>query len=158
MIRLPLPRPVLLPGVVLALACGLAAGCGGDNTHRVSGKVTFNGQPVPAGKIYFTPDAAKGNTGPTGYADIKDGAFDTAAAGGRGAVGGPTVVAIEGFDPSAPGKPDKEDKSGEVLVKPLFARYETRVDLPAESTTKDFEVPADAAKQKPTKGEVFVNP
>ena len=42
--------------LVLAVA---AAGCGGDGANRVSGKVTFNGKPLPAGKIYFTPDGAK---------------------------------------------------------------------------------------------------
>jgi hypothetical protein len=36
--------------------------------------------------------------------------------------------------------------SEEATVKVLFPRYETTVDIPTSSFTKDFEVPADAAK------------
>ncbi|HVL12026.1 MAG TPA: hypothetical protein VM529_05645 [Gemmata sp.] len=142
-----------------ALACLLLLGCGGEKIYRVSGKVTFKNQPVPAGKIYFMPDGSKGNTGPTGYADIKDGEYDTDAAGGRGAPSGPVIIAVEGTDPSAP--PDKPKKGEEVseesTVKLLFARYELKADLPAEASTKDIEVPAEAAKgptQKKNPGEI----
>jgi hypothetical protein len=121
------------------LLAALAAGCGGADARHVAGTVTFQGRPVPAGKIYFTPDGAKGNAGPTGYADIRNGAYDTAAAGGRGAPPGPVVVAIEGTDPAAPaGKPDR---AGEVVVKALFPPYETAADLSAGGPTKDFDVP-----------------
>jgi hypothetical protein len=138
------------------LLCALALGCGGDRAYRVSGKVSFKNQPVPAGKVYFIPDGSKGNTGPTGYADIKDGSFDTSRSGGRGAVSGPVIIAVEGIDPSAP--PDKADPSGEVTTKLLFARYEMTADLPKSSSTKDITVPEDAAKgPKPAKtGDVIV--
>jgi hypothetical protein len=126
------------------------AGCSGDGTYNVSGKVTFKNAPVPAGKIYFIPDGEKGNTGPTGYADIKDGSYNTSWSGGKGAVGGPTVVAIEGFDPSSPAKVAKGDTSGEQTVKALFPQYEFKVELPRSSTTKDFDVPAEAAKRRDT--------
>ena len=62
----------------------LSVGCGKDEGNRVSGMITFNGQPVPAGKIYFTPDTSKGNSGPTGYADITNGRYDTASEAGKG--------------------------------------------------------------------------
>lgn len=138
-------------GAVAALVCGFALGCGGDGTHRVSGTVTFKGQPVPVGKIYFTPDGAKGNSGPSGYADIKDGRYDTAAAGGRGAIAGAVVISVEGFDPGAkPDTVDKSDTSGEVLIKVLFPRYEVPAELPASASTKDIDVPASAAKPKKT--------
>ncbi|MDY3561226.1 hypothetical protein R5W23_002488 [Gemmata sp. JC673] len=137
-------------GAVAAVACALAVGCGGDGTHRVSGTVTFKGQPVPVGKIYFTPDATKGGSGPSGYADIKDGKYDTASAGGHGAPAGAVVISIEAFDPNAkPDKVDKSDTSGEVLIKSLFPRYEVQADLPASSSTKDVDVPASAATAKP---------
>jgi hypothetical protein len=138
-------------GVFVVLACGLAAGCGGG-TNRISGKVTFKGQPIPAGKITFTPDGSKGNTGPTGYAKIVNGEYDTSAPGGLGAINGPMIVFIEGFDPSA--KPDENTPEGEEAgAKPLFPRYETAYDVPGSASTKDFDVPADAAKPKPkTKG------
>jgi hypothetical protein len=134
-------------GVFVVLACGLAAGCG-SGTNRVSGKVTFKGQPVPAGKIYFIPDGAKGNSGATGYANIVNGEYDTSAAGGMGAIKGPMIVAIEGFDPAAKGKTEKGDTSGEETVKALFPRYETSYDVPGSTSTKDFDVPAEAAKPK----------
>jgi hypothetical protein len=143
-------------GVVAALVSVAALGCGGGDTHRISGKVTFKGQPIPAGKIYFMPDGSKGNTGPTGYANITDGSYDTSAAGGQGILGGPTIVAIEGLDPSA--KPDKADPSGEVTVKSPFPRYETSIDLPRGVTTKDFDVPAEAVKGIQRKGPAVIVP
>lgn len=135
----------LLPAV---LCCGVF-GCGSsDGTVRVSGKVTFKGTPVPAGKIYFMPDGSKGNAGPTGFADIKNGEYDTSATGGRNPTSGPVIIAIEGLDPSAP--PDKPKKgetvSEEATAKLLFARYETTADLPKSASTKDIDVPAEASK------------
>ncbi len=56
------------------------AGCGAGNepkTYHVSGTVTFAGKPVPVGTILFVPDAGKANRGPTGYAVIREGKFDT---------------------------------------------------------------------------------
>jgi len=102
--------------------------------------VTFKGQPIPKGKIQFIPDTSKGNSGPVGFADIKDGAYDTALPGGHGMPGGPMIIKIEGFDPSK----TEKDKSGETLIKPLFPMYQTTADLPKETTTKDFDVPATA--------------
>lgn len=130
-----------LPLLILILTL---TGCGGDGTYRVSGKVTFKGAPVPKGKIYFMPDGSKGNTGPTGFADITDGVFDTSS-GGRGAVKGAVIVAIEGWDPSTTAKKEKGDTSGETTFQVLFARYETSLEITG-STTKDFDVPAEAAK------------
>lgn len=130
-------------------AIGFASlGCGGDGTYRVSGKVTFKGQPVPAGKIYFMPDGSKGNTGATGFADIKDGQYDTSMRNSRGSVSGPIIIAVEGIDPNAPpDKPKKgEEVSAEATAKVLFPRYEMAFEMPQASTVKDIEVPADAAK------------
>jgi hypothetical protein len=147
-----LRRFARLSRLLPALLGLLPLGCGGDGTHHVTGKVNFQGKPVPAGKIYFIPDNSKGNTGPTGYADIKDGFFDTSATGGSGVPPGPLIIAIEGIDPSA--KPDKpkrgEEESGvvseEATGKVLFPRYEVNFEMPKENTTKDIEVPAEAAK------------
>ena len=143
----------LLPAL---LACGAALGCGSEGA-RVSGKVTFKGQPVPAGKIYFTPDGSKGNTGATGYANIQGGSYDTSGAGGHGAPTGPVIVAIEGNDPSAEGKKEKGDTSGEVTVKSLFPRYETTMEV-AGTMTKDFDVPAEAQKGPKTTAKPIVVP
>jgi hypothetical protein len=147
-----------LTWVAPILIAGLVAGCGGDGTYRVSGKVTFNGQPVPAGKIYFIADGSKGNTGPTGFADIKNGSYDTSESGGQGAPAGPVIIAVEGIDPSGP--PPKADPSGEVTAKVLFPRYETTADMPKSASTKDIEVPAAAAKgpSKPAGGQDIIIP
>jgi hypothetical protein len=136
-------RGAFLTRIVTVLLCTLALGCGGDKSYRISGTITFKGQPVPAGMIYFLPDGSKGNTGATGFAKIKDGKYDTAETGGKGVIGGPTIIAIEGIDLSSP--PAKADSS-EVTARVLFPRYETPADLPKASSTKDIEVPADAAK------------
>lgn len=134
------------PALVAVLTCVLVAGCGKSGT-RVSGNVTFKGQPVPAGKIYFYPDTSKGNAGQAGFADIKGGKYDTGAPGGQGVPAGPVIVAIDGLDPAA--RPDKADKSGEATVKALFPRYETKAELPSGTSTKDFDVPASASQPAP---------
>jgi len=147
-------RSVMARGAALLLVAA-AVGCGGGGVHRVSGTVKFKDQPVPAGKVYIFPDASKGNTGPSGFADIKNGSFDTAY-GGKGAVAGPVVFAVEGVDPNA--APDKADPSGDVQAKLLFARYELTAELPAAASTKEIAVPADAAKGPVAPKTGFVSP
>jgi hypothetical protein len=123
----------------------IVTGCGErDAGYHVSGKVTFKGQPVPAGKVYILPDASKGNSGQAGYADIKNGAYDTSAPGGRGAAGGPVVFAVEGIDPQPP--PNAEP---DVTTTVLFARYEQKVELPKEKAVQDINVPDEAANGPP---------
>ena len=60
-------RCLLLTGALLAM---LLTGCGGGpRLGKVSGRVTFNGKPVPTGTIMFYPDAgpaAVGAIGPDG--------------------------------------------------------------------------------------------
>jgi hypothetical protein len=129
--------------LLVAVLSFCITGCGGGpKLYRVSGNVTFAGKPIPEGKIYFTPDGAKENSGAPGFANIKDGKYDTSGAGGQGHGGGPMAVRIEGS--SGIGSADDA-----VSVPPLFQPYETTADLPKSSTTKDFDVPASAADAKP---------
>jgi hypothetical protein len=123
---------------VCLLSVAVFLGCSSSDVTRfdVSGTVTFDGQPVPAGTISFQP--AAGNEGPGGSAEIKDGKFDTAQ-GGKAPTGGPHRVVISGYDGNA--DPDNELPLG----KTLFEQYETQVDLPKEDTTEDFEVPPQPA-------------
>ena len=142
LLRLPRKTPVALTQLVLFTS--LALGCGsGDTGHRLSGKVTFNGQPVPSGKVLIVPDSAKGNKGAAGYADITNGTYDTSAAGGKGVVAGAVTITVEGIDPKPP--PGAEP---DVTKTVLFANYEEKAELPASDSVKDIDVPA-AAEQGP---------
>ncbi len=133
--------PRIFNGFWIGAACLFFAGCSsGDKVQRcdVSGNVTYDGAPLAAGRIYFAPDASKQNTGPEGVADIKDGHFDTRAGRGKGGPGGPVVVMIQGFD----GQVTDQKPMGNAIFK-----YETKVELPRETATKDFDLkPADVKK------------
>lgn len=133
-------------GTALASAtiCVIAIGCGNESGNRLSGNVTFDGRPVPAGKVYFNPDGAKGATGTSGFADIVDGKYDTSAAGGRGAPTGAVKIMVEGYEPAgaAGGSPD-------VTTKRLFSGYETTADIAEGVATHDIAVPLEAGKDPP---------
>lgn len=143
--RFPIATSLLCSALVLS---GIA-GCSSDNLTQISGKVIFNGQPVPAGKVYILPDGAKGNSGPAGFADIKDGVYDTKLAGGQGAPPGPVIFAVEGIDPVPP-----PSAPPDITATVLFPRYEFPGELTSSTTTKDIEVPAAAAHvaQRPGRG------
>ena len=53
-----------LPFLLAVAGCGLfaLAGCSGQPAGRyaVSGTVTFNGKPIPAGRVFLEPDPAGG--------------------------------------------------------------------------------------------------
>ena len=129
-------RPRLV-GVAVCLGVTLWLGCGGRSgpaRYDIQGSVTYQGKPVPAGRLVFEPDAEKGNKGPASYADIKDGRYATPR--GKGMVGGPHVVRITGTD----GKASGESPQGSML----FPEFKTKADLPKEAAKKDFDVPAAA--------------
>jgi len=118
------------------LAAGGCGGGGGDGPARfgVFGRARLQYQPGAFGRIVFDPDTAAGNKGPQGFAEIRDGRYDTRT--GRGIVGGAHVVRISGFgkDP----KTGNEDNP----VPALFPDYQTKVELPKQESTQDFAVPA----------------
>jgi len=127
--------------IVLAGFSGCSSRQAGPQRFPVAGRVTFDGKPLPAGRIAFEPDTVAGNVGPAGYGNIVAGLFTTYP--GMGAVSGPHIVRISGFDGIA---------SGEMVEgKELFPEYTTTVELPAKAATIDFEVPRTAAAkpQKP---------
>lgn len=115
---------------VLVGCVALGCGDGGPKRYRLSGKATFDGQPIVYGDVLFTPDASKGNQGPQGIANIRDGQFDTSASGGQGIAGGPTVIRVTGFT----GEGGK-----------LICEYEWSVDLPRADGTHEIEVPKKGA-------------
>ena len=120
---------VLGAGVVLT-----AMGCGsGERTvHHVSGTVTFDGRPVPAGFVLFEPDVSAGNDGTQGFAEIQDGRFDTARRG-RGVTGGAYIARLQG------------NAAAEGSDTMRAWQYEQTIDLPAADSRHDLAVPASAA-------------
>lgn len=123
----------LLPTALLALAS-----CSDKSTGRMDvwGTVTFQGQPVPAGLIVMNPDLGKGNDGPQGMAEIRDGRYDTRSLD-KGAPSGPVIFMIDGFDGVAQG----DATSG----KPLFIGHRVELDLPKEPSEQNIAIPDSAA-------------
>lgn len=119
----------------------LLSGCGGGSDapvrYDLTGTVSFNGEPVPYGEILFLPDNSKGNQGAGSVATIKEGRYQTPV--GKGLIGGPYRVEIKGFDalPISGAVPVGDES----VPQPLFKKYETNVDFPQESSTKDFQIP-----------------
>lgn len=120
---------LLLPSLLFA---ALLIGCSGEKTYHLSGNITFQGKPVPAGHIVFEPDASKGNKGAAAFATIKGGRYDTSVEEGHGTIGGPHIVRILGLNGV---------RKGELLNgTPLFPEYSTTADLPKQNGTQDFDV------------------
>lgn len=123
--------------------CGLCGGCGrGDGVKRtdISGSATFAGSPIVYGTIEFIPDEKKGNSGPTGAAEIINGKYNTKEKGGRGVVKGPHHVRITAYS-EAP-KPNNDETKVVPQPEPLFVGYLLEADL--GSPTQDFNVPEGA--------------
>ena len=121
--------------VALLFSFYALGGCGdnGPKAYRISGEALFDGQPIPHGDVLFTPDGSQQNSGAQGFANIKDGKFDTAVVGGKPLAGGPTVIRVTGL--SGPGGK-------------LLCEYEYKLDLPRADSTITIEVPAKAAPKK----------
>src|SRR5262245_57089820 len=116
------------------LALGLVLGCKDteQKRNRVSGKVTFNGQAIPYGEVLFTPDDSKKNSGAQGIATIRDGQYDTSAAGGKGYGGGPAVIRVTGLS----------GEGGKILCE-----YQFRVEQPQSDASLDIDVPLAATSK-----------
>ena len=131
-----------LPGVVVgALLLSLGACSRPSSRFDVWGTVTFQGRPVPAGLIVINPDLSKGNDGPQGLAEIRDGRYDTRRLD-KGAPSGAVVLLIDGFDGVA--RPDAPQG------KPLFLGYKLSLELPTTATEKNIDVPDSAAAKGKT--------
>lgn len=127
------PRGALAAFVALAF---LSGGCGGQgdgvDRYDISGTVTIGGEPVNSGQIVFQPES-----GAPGMATIAGGKYDTRK-DGKGTIGGPHTVRIDGLNPS------KSGDGGEVQIS-----WQTEMDLPKQATTQNFEIPAEAAQPVP---------
>ncbi|MCA9247985.1 MAG: hypothetical protein KDA42_12740 [Planctomycetales bacterium] len=124
---------------ILIVVGAALAGCGGSEgpeRFELEGDVSFNGRPVPGGRLQFVPDTQHGGSGPAGFAVIENGHYDTRREG-RGTVGGPHYVRIDGFDGNA--DPDNELPGG----RPMFGRR-TSAEIPRQHAQIDFSIPAES--------------
>jgi hypothetical protein len=115
-----------------------ASGCGGGDSqerHRVSGRITFAGQPVNFGEVLFTPDASKGNSGAQGIANIANGRYDTQGSRAPGVASGPVVVRVTAL----------ADANGKLLCE-----HEFPLEVSKGGMEHDIEIPADAGKASGT--------
>ncbi|MEI6657401.1 MAG: DUF1559 domain-containing protein [Planctomycetota bacterium] len=134
MMPIPTPRSILL---VVASAVLVVVGCRPVEEparYRVHGRVTFDGKPVPTGRIVFSSDAAAGFTGKDGWAPIAAGTFDTAS-GGYGTAGGSLVARVEGGE-----IPTAQLPEGRLL----FSEFEVPVVVSGSSTELNVAIPRSA--------------
>lgn len=139
-IRFPgeLKRLSLIAGLILAVL--VLAGCGGDGLNRfpVKGTVTFQGQPVEFGAIFFEPTASVGEVAPTVYLPIRNGKYD---AGREGPIAGKYTVVVGGVDKAN----EHVDDDGITHSTQLFQDYRFEVEIPPPNNTLDIEVPESQA-------------
>lgn len=124
----------LLIVVGLLAASGCNSRSRGPRRYEIRGTVTFRGEPVPNGVIYFEPDASQGNKGPVSVVPIIGGRYDTVIHRCPGPLEGPAVVRIVGYPDATP---------GQEIVPPLFPEYRTNaVVTPSRAGIDiDFDVP-----------------
>ncbi len=122
------------------IALLMLAGCGGDGIDRypVNGSVTYEGEPVESGAIFFEPTASVGAIAPTKYLPIRDGKYDT---GKEGPVEGTYRVTVGGMDRAK----ETVDSDGITMTPQLFEDYKFEVEIPVPGNTLDIEVPASQA-------------
>ena len=125
--------------VVLTTAAG-GCGSGGDKLYKVSGKVSYDGVPVPEGRILFR------NTGGDGRAysgPITDGEYEVMCEPGKMRVEIIASRVIPGkFKKGENGEPDPIPV-GEMYIP---AKYNSSSTLTAEVKSSATEVPFDLAK------------
>lgn len=127
-------KRVLTPFLAVVLG-----GCSsGPTMFPLSGTVTFEGNPIPAGMISLEPDPTRGGRGPATVVQIKDGQFATDS--GDGVLGGPYVARVRGYD-------GKRDPKGELTYgRELFSETAVPIDLPQNRASVEIVVPAPAKK------------
>jgi hypothetical protein len=124
----------------ILLCVAIILGCTAKpKTSQLSGKVTFKGQPVPAGFISFAPDVAKGNLGEMRVLQIKDGVYDSSKENEPGLKPGAYFLRISGFD----GVRIPRFGQGKQIFNEVQDLYHT---VPEGESTKDFEIPESAGQ------------
>ncbi|EAQ78046.1 hypothetical protein [Blastopirellula marina] len=127
----------------------MIAGCGrsdGFQRTMVSGTVTYQGEPISRGAIWFVPTASVGNQAPTGFAIIQEGRFATAA--DKAPVAGLYTLKITGFDGAEPTAAEKEELlGGEFLGHPLFPEFIQEHEIAGDAMSLEIDVPKAVAKR-----------
>lgn len=135
MIREPvvmLSRKFTAPSLLAFVALAVFVGCGSADAGRasVSGKVTFDGEPVKTGQISFEPQGQ----GRTGIAQIVDGAYQMPPQ--QGPTPGKYTVRITADRPTgktAQAMPDASGRpTGESYEQYIPVKYNQRSELSVE--------------------------
>ena len=95
----------------LLVVVAIAAGCARDGLEKstISGRITFEGQPIEDGSIRFVP--IKGTKGPATVGTIRGGSYTVTARGGISV--GTLRVQVEAYRPLPGAKPyTKEQAEG----------------------------------------------
>jgi hypothetical protein len=92
-------RVALLCTVLISLGFGCSSG-NGLNLAKVRGKVTYKGQPIKNGTVFFMPDEAKGTVGPAAVGTItSDGSYIMSTeTAGDGVIVGSHKIGITGLE------------------------------------------------------------
>jgi hypothetical protein len=113
----------------------LNSGCGADPSMpklgKVTGKVTYKGEPLKGGSVTFTPDAAKGGaTGQNALGQIEsDGSYElTTFNTGDGAILGQHVVTVQAYADTDAFKPKADGTYSYKLPKPTIPLKYTKSD------------------------------
>jgi hypothetical protein len=111
---------------VFAVVCGMLVGCGSQPKRvALEGKVTYEGKPVARGTLFFNPDAARGNKGVFGVAEISNGEYHTNP--DYGLTPGPVLVTVQVFDA-------QDHMLANIIDVPA--------DISSEATSQDFHLTA----------------
>jgi len=110
----------------------VSIGCGerGPANHKLSGTITYKGNPVANGEVFLRPVG----DGPGGFGFIKDGKFETLE--GKGSQGGASMITFHGFNQITIVDGKEAGSEGD-----LFPPYTVEVDLPKEDFVYDVDVP-----------------
>jgi len=129
-------RSIVIPLILLLSFAGCSSK---PKPSQLSGKVTFKGQPVPAGYVSFAPDVESGNLGQMRVFQIKDGVYDSAKDNPPGINPGKYMVRIAGFD----GVKIPRYGQGKQIFNEVTDLY---IEVPQGETTKDFVIPESAGQ------------
>ncbi len=137
-----IPTLLLFGGLAFVIGCG--GGSGEKPTASVTGKVTFNGEPVKGGSLNFAPAGGGAEPGKPGTAEIgEDGTYSVSTYGdGDGAVVGPHTVSYSAPSPEAAEAEGGDE--GHVAAKPSeydgLVPKETKVTVESGGSTIDVEL------------------